>query len=98
MVERAVVALSRDYHRTRLAVLWIISLRALWRVRPFAPNLYLVSIAIGILITAFIPVVPRRTTAVEQALYGVQWLISGLIVAVTKYSPVAELFRTNVSG
>ena len=76
---------------TTLLVLWVAALVGLWRVRRWARRVYVVTTMGGLLFTLFTP--PVESTAPEEFFYGLEFLVSGVIIAVTYYSPVAHLFR-----
>jgi hypothetical protein len=72
-------------------VIWIVALVGLWWFRSWARALYLAVVGVGLLGALLLGGEPR--TGLEASLSALCWLVSGVIISLAYWSPLAGTFR-----
>lgn len=72
---------------------WIAALAGLWRFRNWARVVYVALAGVGLL--AHLLLGGGEVSGVEDSIDSLSWLIRGVIIALTYWSPLASSFRVN---
>lgn len=77
-------------------VVWIVALAGLWRFRKWARVLYLAVVGVALLGSLLLGGEPR--SGVEASVNALCWMVSGAIIALAYWSPLAATFRADGSA
>lgn len=72
-------------------VVWIVALAGLWRFRKWARVVYLAVAGVGLLGSLLLGSAQR--SGLEASLNALCWLVTGVIIALAYWSPLAATFR-----
>jgi hypothetical protein len=78
----------------KIAVLaiWLVALAGLWRFRNWARVLYVAVASIGLLASLLLGSEAR--SGMQASLNALCWLVTGVIIALAYWSPVAAMFKS----
>ena len=74
-------------------LVWIVALAGLWRFQNWARVVYLMVAGVGLLGTLLVG--GEERSGLEAALNAVCWLVTGVIIAMAYWSPLAGTFRAD---
>ena len=75
-------------------VAWLVARVGLWGFRSWARALYLIVAGVGVVGTLLAG--GEAASGLEAALSSVCWLVTGVIIALVYWSPLAATFRSDV--
>ena len=73
-------------------VFWLVALVGLWQFRNWARALYLTVAGVGVVGTLLAG--GEATSGLVEAMSSVCWLVTGVIIALVYWSPLAMTFRS----
>ena len=84
------------YAAISLAVLvvWLAALVGLWHLRRWGRALYLAVAGVGVLGTLLVG--GEAVSGLKDAMTSVCWLVTGVVIALVYWSPLADTFRSEV--
>ncbi len=74
-------------------VVWIVALAGLWRFRNWARVMYLAVAGVGLLGSLLVG--GEQRSGLEAVLNALCWLVTGVIIALAYWSPLAATFRAD---
>jgi hypothetical protein len=74
-------------------VVWIVALAGLWRFQNWARFVYLAVAGVGLLGTLLVGGESR--SGFEASINALCWLVTGVIIALAYWSPLADTFRAD---
>ena len=79
--------------RIVVLVIWIVALAGLWQFRKWARVAYLAVAGVGVLSSLLLG--SEQRSGLEASLNAVCWLVTGVIIGLAYWSPLASYFGDN---